>query len=135
MRHYKPVWGFTSLSHREKQIIALLTEGMTNAEIGKELGLQPGVVKNYLSVIFDKTGMSNRCELALWAVAREAVREYPLIGLAVLALMLVLAVGCCSRRPVRACPVWVEGVSTRDEKLLSGCKVRCDDLGCYVEAK
>jgi DNA-binding CsgD family transcriptional regulator len=135
MRRYKPVWGFTTLSHREHQIVALLTEGMTNAEIGKELGLQPGVVKNYLSVIFDKTGMSNRCELALWAVAREAVREAPLIGLAVLAFMLALTVGCSAHHPARACPVWVDGVSTRNENLPSGCKVRCDDLGCYVEAK
>jgi DNA-binding CsgD family transcriptional regulator len=62
------LYGTTTLSPKEARIVSLIVEGMTAAEIGSDLGITAHVVKNYLRVIYDKTGMSNRLELALWAL-------------------------------------------------------------------
>ena len=43
-------------------------EGASNRDIGQKLGLSEQTVKNHLSHIFDKLGVSNRLELALYAV-------------------------------------------------------------------
>ena len=54
------------LTKREKSIISLVNQGCTNCEIGPIMGTTKHVIKNYLLVIYDKTGMSSRLELALW---------------------------------------------------------------------
>jgi len=64
-------FGSRVLTPKELSIIALLTEGMTNKEIAKDAGTTENMVKNYLRVIFDKTGMFSRLELALWNVTRD----------------------------------------------------------------
>ena len=51
----------------EKRIVRLIAEGMTNREIGKELGLTEKTVKNYVSNIFRKLNVSNRAEAAVFA--------------------------------------------------------------------
>jgi len=56
------------LTPREFQVIAAIVEGATNKEIGSEFGLSEQTVKNHLSNIFDKLGVSTRLELALYAV-------------------------------------------------------------------
>ena len=56
------------LTRRELQVIASVVEGASNRDIGKTLGLSEQTVKNHLSNIFDKLGVSNRLELALYAV-------------------------------------------------------------------
>jgi DNA-binding NarL/FixJ family response regulator len=56
------------LTPRELQVIAAIVEGASNKDIGKELGLSEQTVKNHLSSIFDKLGVSTRLELALYAV-------------------------------------------------------------------
>jgi two-component system nitrate/nitrite response regulator NarL len=43
-------------------------EGSSNKDIGQQFGLSQQTVKNHLSHIFDKLGVSNRLELALYAV-------------------------------------------------------------------
>ena len=55
------------LSPQEKRIVRLIAEGMTNREIGKELGLTEKTVKNYVSNIFRKLNVSNRAEAAVFA--------------------------------------------------------------------
>jgi DNA-binding NarL/FixJ family response regulator len=57
-------------SGREREIIALVAEGFRNRDIGHRLGISDGVVKNYLTAIFDKLGLWNRSELALWYLSR-----------------------------------------------------------------
>lgn len=63
-----------ALTDRERQILDLLAEGLTNRDIGDALHLSPKTVKNYVSVILKKLGMSTRTEAAVFA-ARRAARE------------------------------------------------------------
>lgn len=56
------------LTKRELQIIAAIVDGAGNKDIGRQLGLSEQTVKNHLTHIFDKVGVSSRLELALYAV-------------------------------------------------------------------
>jgi DNA-binding NarL/FixJ family response regulator len=58
------------LTPREESVIRLVMLGMVNREIASELHLSEHTVKNYLFRIFDKLGVSNRVELALYAAAK-----------------------------------------------------------------
>jgi DNA-binding NarL/FixJ family response regulator len=58
-------------SEREHLIIRRVAEGCKNSEIAEALGTTEHVVKNYLRLIYDKLGLWNRVELALWYVARQ----------------------------------------------------------------
>ena len=57
-------------SDRQLRIIELVAEGLKNREIAEDLGISNKVVKNYLSHIYDKIGVNNRVQLALWYEAR-----------------------------------------------------------------
>lgn len=63
------------LTPKELQIIALVTEGAKNKEIAARLNTKEQVVKNYLRSIYDKTGVSDRLELALYTVHHRALAE------------------------------------------------------------
>jgi len=56
------------LTRRELDIVSAIVEGAANKDIGRQFGLSEQTVKNHLSNIFDKLGVSNRLELALYAV-------------------------------------------------------------------
>jgi DNA-binding NarL/FixJ family response regulator len=56
-----------SLSPREKEVLALLARGMSNAAIGKELFISPVTVKVHVRHIFDKLGVKSRAAAALRA--------------------------------------------------------------------
>jgi DNA-binding NarL/FixJ family response regulator len=58
----------STLTPRERQVIAAIAEGASNKDIGRAYGLSEQTVKNHLSNIFDKLGVSTRLELALYAV-------------------------------------------------------------------
>jgi len=55
------------LTERELDIVALVAEGRTNAEIGAELFITAGTVKTHLLHIHQKLGVRNRVEVAAWA--------------------------------------------------------------------
>jgi DNA-binding NarL/FixJ family response regulator len=57
-----------SLTRREVQVIVAITEGLTNRHIAESLGISPFTVKHHLTRIFDKLGVFNRLELALFAM-------------------------------------------------------------------
>lgn len=57
-----------TLTRREIQVIAAVVDGATNRDISEQLGLSEQTVKNHLSHIYDKIGVSNRLELALFAI-------------------------------------------------------------------
>lgn len=58
---------FDSLTEREKEIVALVAEGLSNLEIGEQLFLTEGTVKNNLTRILQKLELRDRTQLAvLW---------------------------------------------------------------------
>lgn len=62
---------FSDLTQQEKQVLILVSEGMTNREIAKELYLGEGTVRNYVSNILSKLNVKNRAEAAAYAVAHN----------------------------------------------------------------
>jgi DNA-binding NarL/FixJ family response regulator len=71
LRLIKPGGGITRLTPREADVVQLLAEGLSTRDISQKLGLTEHTIRNYLSAIYDKLGVSSRVELALYAVARE----------------------------------------------------------------
>ncbi len=63
------------LTQREEQVVALVSDGLSNREIARELNLSEHTIKKYLFRIFDKLGVSTRVELVLYAVNHGNVRE------------------------------------------------------------
>jgi len=59
------------MTKREAEVVRLAVEGLSNREIGQQLGLTEHTVKNYLFRIFDKLGVSNRVELVLSCLRQE----------------------------------------------------------------
>ena len=53
-----------SLSGQERRVLALLSEGLTNKEIGEKMNLTEKTVKNYLATVFDKLGITRRAQAA-----------------------------------------------------------------------
>ncbi|MFJ9577714.1 response regulator [Streptomyces sp. NPDC101191] len=60
----------TALSERERQVLALLGEGLSNADAGRRLHMSEATVKTYVSRILAKLGCENRVQAAL--LARDA---------------------------------------------------------------
>jgi two-component system nitrate/nitrite response regulator NarL len=71
LRHIKPGGGMTRLTPREAEVVHLLADGLSTRDISHKLALSEHTIRNYLSAIYDKLGVSSRVELALYAVARE----------------------------------------------------------------
>jgi DNA-binding NarL/FixJ family response regulator len=63
------------LTPKEMQIVALIVQGCKNKEIAVQLGTKEQVIKNYLRSIYDKTGVSDRLELALFTIHHRALAE------------------------------------------------------------
>jgi DNA-binding CsgD family transcriptional regulator len=61
-----------NLSFREKQVIDLISQAKLNKEIAHELHLTEGTIKEYLNRIFRKLGITNRTELAIWALTQKS---------------------------------------------------------------
>jgi DNA-binding NarL/FixJ family response regulator len=61
--------GQVLLTPREEQTVSLVTEGLNNREIARELNLKENTVKKSLLRIYDKLGVSNRVELVLYALS------------------------------------------------------------------
>ncbi len=66
---------FVNLSQQERHVLMLVSEGRTNREIAKALFLGEGTVRNYVSSILSKLGVSNRAEAAAYAVEHN-LKEY-----------------------------------------------------------
>ena len=59
-------------TERELEIIKLISKGLSNREIAKELFMSEGTVKNYISGILDKTGLEHRTQIAIYYLTGEA---------------------------------------------------------------
>ena len=62
------------LTSREQQVLALVVEGATNAQISRKLGIAGSTVKNHVSSIFEKLGVTQRTEAVAVAIKRGIVR-------------------------------------------------------------
>lgn len=63
------------LTPKEMQIVALIVQGCKNKDIAMQLGTKEQVIKNYLRSIYDKTGVSDRLELALFTIHHRVLAE------------------------------------------------------------
>lgn len=62
-----------TLSAREREVLRLLADGLSNADIAKELFLSEGTVRNYVSSLFVKLGVSDRTQAAVVALKHGLV--------------------------------------------------------------
>jgi DNA-binding NarL/FixJ family response regulator len=62
------------LSPKETAIITCITRGMRNKEIAFQLGTSEQVIKNYLRKIYDKLGVADRLELALYGLHNKIIK-------------------------------------------------------------
>jgi DNA-binding NarL/FixJ family response regulator len=66
---------FGDLTEQELRVLSLVSEGNTNKQIAKALFLGEGTVRNYVSSILSKLGLTNRAEAAAYAV-RHGLQKY-----------------------------------------------------------
>jgi two-component system nitrate/nitrite response regulator NarL len=71
----RPLFGLTP---RELEVIATVADGYPNAEIARKFSISVKTVKHHLTNVFDKVGVSNRLELALFAVQHQLESGRPL---------------------------------------------------------
>ncbi len=64
-----------SLSRRERQVLALVAEGLADKEIGAQLGISRGTVKHYLTLARLKLRCRNRTEAAVRALSCGLLRK------------------------------------------------------------
>ena len=62
-----------NFSEREQEILTLLAEGLSNAEISQRLWLSEGTVRNYTSTLFAKLGVSDRTQAVILAMRQGLV--------------------------------------------------------------
>ncbi len=65
------------LTPRELEVVGCIVEGCSNRDVAKQFAISEETVKRHLSNIFDKTGVSTRLELALFAIAHQLVVPQP----------------------------------------------------------
>ena len=58
---------FTALSPREREVLALLSEGLDNAQIGERLSISEKTVRNHVSNVYDKLGVWTRAQAVVFA--------------------------------------------------------------------
>ena len=63
------------LSEKELAVIGCITRGMRNKEIAYQIGTTEQVIKNYLRKIYDKLGVSDRLELALYCMHHQILKS------------------------------------------------------------
>jgi DNA-binding NarL/FixJ family response regulator len=57
------------LSDRESEVLALITQGKSNADVAKLTYLSPNTVKSYIRIIYRKINVASRTQAVLWGVA------------------------------------------------------------------
>ena len=61
---------FAALSPREREVLALITEGLANAQIAERLSISEKTVRNHVSNVFDKLGVWTRAQAIVFAIDR-----------------------------------------------------------------
>jgi len=68
------------LTDRESEVLALITQGMSNAEIAELTFLSPNTVKSYIRTVYRKIGVASRTQAVLWGVAHGFTPDRNRIG-------------------------------------------------------
>lgn len=63
------------LTQREREVLELMAQGMTNDQIAHHLQIQPATVKNHVSNIYSKLGTSTRTEAVVLAIRHNIIQE------------------------------------------------------------
>jgi DNA-binding NarL/FixJ family response regulator len=71
-----------AFSHRERQVLALVSQGLTNSEIAEQLLLAQSTIKSHLSSAFAKLGIRSRKEVTALLLDPEQAQSVGLIGIA-----------------------------------------------------
>jgi DNA-binding NarL/FixJ family response regulator len=58
---------FARLTTREREVLALITRGLANADIGRSLAISEKTVRNHISNLFDKLGVWTRAQAIVFA--------------------------------------------------------------------
>ncbi len=77
IRHQGDADELAALSEQERKILDLIAEGLTNRQIGERMYLAEKTVKNYVSNLLSKLGMSRRTEAAVYAARLAERRSRP----------------------------------------------------------
>jgi ATP/maltotriose-dependent transcriptional regulator MalT len=62
-----------SLTEREIEILGLISNGFSNVEVGRVLAISPHTVKSHVINIFEKLGVKDRTQAAVWAAKHKLV--------------------------------------------------------------
>jgi len=65
------LYGVRKPSPQQLRVIEFVAAGLKNREVAEAMGITEHVVKNMLRIVYDKLGLWNRVELALWFEARK----------------------------------------------------------------
>lgn len=63
------------LTRREQEVVVAIVGGLTNREIAGQMGVTEDTVKHHVTNVFDKLGVSNRLELAMFAIDHRLVER------------------------------------------------------------
>ncbi len=72
----------SQLSSKEREIVALVTQGYKNPDIAEKLAIAEQTVKNHLHDIYEKLNVTDRLELALYAISPVSIPGHRLLGAA-----------------------------------------------------
>lgn len=67
--------GGIELTGREREVLRLVVDGMANKQIARRLGISEKTVKGHLTNLFQRIGVSDRTQAALWAERTGALRD------------------------------------------------------------
>ena len=73
----EPEHGHVGLTERQREIVACVARGLSNKQIGRQLGISPTTVKTHLHNIFERVGIGGRTLLALRSTAVEPIEVQP----------------------------------------------------------
>jgi DNA-binding NarL/FixJ family response regulator len=65
----------SQLSEREREVLAMVAEGLPNKQIGRGLGISEKTVKAHLTSVFRTIGVTDRTQAALWAERNGLTRR------------------------------------------------------------
>jgi len=67
--------GGVELTAREREVLTLVVDGMANKQIARRLGISEKTVKGHLTNLFQRIGVTDRTQAALWAERTGALRD------------------------------------------------------------